>query len=289
MNEPKVSVIVPVFNGEKTIKDCLFSVGEQKYSNYEIIVVDNNSSDKTKDAILECQKKIYNIKYIFEKNMSRGLARHIGEKMASGEIILMTDSDCQVPKNWIEKMTKPIACKKCDAVQGFEKPKTENNFWSYQQQLRVNEKWEKYIKNQEPIQIDTKNFAISKKALWKIGGTNPNIKALIDTELWIRFTMSGQKIISVEDAPVVHCHPEHLFLFIKKQAQRGYWCKKITSLYAEKIGLASFKKETGQDINSFFNIKNLLKSLKEKGVAYAFFDLIGGLAWRIGLIAGYFY
>ena len=51
MKNPKVSVTIPVYNGQRTLRHCLSSVLNQTYKNYEVIVVDNNSTDKTKEII----------------------------------------------------------------------------------------------------------------------------------------------------------------------------------------------------------------------------------------------
>ena len=63
MQNPKVSVIIPVYNGERTLRHFLKSILDQTYKNYEVIVVDNNSTDKTKDIIKEFQTKDNKIKY----------------------------------------------------------------------------------------------------------------------------------------------------------------------------------------------------------------------------------
>ncbi len=101
MKNSKVSVIIPIHNSEKTIKQCLTSVLNQTYKNYETIVVDNNSTDNSKSIINSFQNKNKEIKYFFEKRIGRGFARNKGLKEAKGEIIIMTDSDCIVPQNCI--------------------------------------------------------------------------------------------------------------------------------------------------------------------------------------------
>jgi len=129
MENPKVSVIIPVYNGEKTLRQCLESVLNQTYNNYEVIIVDNNSTDKTKDIIQESCNKKNKVRYFFESKNSRGAARCRGEINSQGDIILMTDSDCIVPKNWIEEMIEPIVKNGQTAVQGVKKA-VKINYWT---------------------------------------------------------------------------------------------------------------------------------------------------------------
>jgi len=146
----EVSIIIPVYNGEKTLRQCLNSVLNQTYENYEVIVVDNNSTDKTKDIIKEFQDKSRKMKYLFEPQRGRGAARNTGERTAKGNIVLMTDSDCIVPNDWIRHMIKPIINEGYDAVQGFESSATKD-FWSRHQQLRSEEKFRNFA---NPKKID---------------------------------------------------------------------------------------------------------------------------------------
>ena len=171
-----IAVVLPAFNAEKTLKSCIQSILDNAYKNYELIIVDNNSTDQTKNIIKDFQVKNKIIKYIFEPETSRGAARNTGEKTAKGKIVLMTDSDCIVPNNWIKEMIKPIINKESDAVQGFELNKNQD-FWSRQQQKRVKEAWNKNEKSRIIGQIDTKNFAISYKTLKEIDLTSRKYKS----------------------------------------------------------------------------------------------------------------
>jgi len=204
MKNLKVSVIIPVYNGKKTLKQCLDSVLNQKYENYEVIVVDNNSTDNTKKIIKEFEKKNKKIKYLFEGKKGRGSARNTGEKKAKGEIILMTDSDCIVPKNWIKEMIESI--EGYGALQGFEEPIV-YNFWGRQRDFRSKEKYDnKDIK--DPIgKIDTKNFAIRKDILKQIGFTSKKYFSGNDTELSIKLAKNKCKIRFTKKIKVKHFHP----------------------------------------------------------------------------------
>ena len=85
--KPLVSVIVPTRNSEKFIGKCLESISKQTYSRIEIIVVDNNSTDRTKEIAKKFTKKVYN------KGPERSAQRNYGAKMSKGSFVLFIDSD----------------------------------------------------------------------------------------------------------------------------------------------------------------------------------------------------
>ena len=95
----KVSIIIPVFNTEKYIKRCIDSCLNQTLSDIEIILIDDCSTDSSRNIILEYSKTYPDkVKYIFqEENHRQGAARNRGMEIASGEYFLFVDSD-----DWIE-------------------------------------------------------------------------------------------------------------------------------------------------------------------------------------------
>src|SRR4030042_2918721 len=203
-----VSVVIPVYNGEKTLNQCLNSVLNQDYDNYEVVLVNNNSTDRTLEIIKEFQRKDKRkrIMYLFEPKIGRGAARNAGEKKASGRIILMTDSDCIVPKNWISEMTETIIKKNQAAVQGIKKAKIYNDWTKHieqEEEKRINEG----IIGQRNFFLDTANFAIKKSVLEDIGHTNPNLACNEDTELINQMKIKGHKVY-FKKFSVLHYHPD---------------------------------------------------------------------------------
>ena len=95
----KVSVVIPAYNEEKYIGRCLKSLQEQTIKPYEVIVVDNNSKDKTAEIA-----KRYGARVLFEPQQGQSYARNTGFNDANGEIIARTDADTIVPKDWVEKI-----------------------------------------------------------------------------------------------------------------------------------------------------------------------------------------
>ena len=110
MSKVQVSIVLPAYNEEKYIENTLFSLlkSEQQTSiNYEVILVDNNSADKTVERALKFKKGM-DLKIITETKQGRGAARARGFEEAKGEIILSADSDTIFYKGWIETLANSI-------------------------------------------------------------------------------------------------------------------------------------------------------------------------------------
>lgn len=100
-----VSIIIVNYNGYFLLKECLQSIFQNSYSNYEIIIADNGSSD---NSILKIKRdfkdKLSQIKILnLKKNLGPALARNEAFKVSKGEIIVFLDNDTQVDKDWIQQ------------------------------------------------------------------------------------------------------------------------------------------------------------------------------------------
>jgi len=109
----KISVVIPAFNEEKYIGSCLKSVNDQEIKADEIIVVDNNSTDKTK-SIAEKMGAVV----IKEKKQGIIHARNKGFESAKYRIIARCDADVAVPRDWIKKIKQNFENKDIDALSG---------------------------------------------------------------------------------------------------------------------------------------------------------------------------
>lgn len=103
----KVSVVIPVHNSSKYIYECIKSVIDQTYNYFEIIVVDDHSTDETIDIIKSFNSKKIKIFYL-KKRYGAGNARNMGVKKASGEYICFLDSDDYFEKDKLEKQVNFI-------------------------------------------------------------------------------------------------------------------------------------------------------------------------------------
>lgn len=112
----KISVIIPAFQAEKTIMRCLTSLLNQTYQNYEIIVVDDGSTDQTSDLLEACCQGHSTIQVIHQTNMGAMDARLNGMKIAKGEYILFLDSDDWLVETALESLSQIAITEKPDVI-----------------------------------------------------------------------------------------------------------------------------------------------------------------------------
>ena len=94
MLKPEVSIIIPAFNVQNTIQETLDSLLAQTYQNFEVILVDDGSIDKSGEIIKDFLKKYpQKFKYIWQKNQGAAVARNVGLKQAQGKFIAWIDAD----------------------------------------------------------------------------------------------------------------------------------------------------------------------------------------------------
>lgn len=104
----KVSIVIPVFNGERYIKDCIESLQKQNYKNIEIIVVNDGSLDNTEKVVNEIIKNDSRVKLINQKNSGVSEARNNGINSSTGKYITFVDSDDTVCNEYIEYLVSLI-------------------------------------------------------------------------------------------------------------------------------------------------------------------------------------
>lgn len=104
----KISVIVTVYNTEKTIEKCLNSILNQTNEVFEIIVINDGSKDNSEKIIKNIQEKNENVKYFYKENSGVSDSRNYGIEKAEGDYILFVDSDDYIENNLIETLYKFI-------------------------------------------------------------------------------------------------------------------------------------------------------------------------------------
>ncbi|MBI2580034.1 MAG: glycosyltransferase [Candidatus Aenigmarchaeota archaeon] len=103
MKKPEFSFVIPVLNEEMYIGDCLASIRSQKRKDYEIIVVDSHSTDKTVGIARK-----YGARVLYEKTRGPGAARNTGAAQARGGILVFLDADVRVGGNFLDDVMKKM-------------------------------------------------------------------------------------------------------------------------------------------------------------------------------------
>lgn len=111
---PIISVIIPVYNAEKSLDTCLQSIVEQSVGDLEIICVDDGSTDGSYEKLAGWQQKDDRIKVLRQENKGGGAARNLGLAKAAGEYIHFLDSDDSLQPKAYEHMYNKIRNTKAD-------------------------------------------------------------------------------------------------------------------------------------------------------------------------------
>lgn len=111
---PKISVVVCSYNGARTLTDCLSSLEKLHYPDYEVVFVDDGSTDNTQ----EIMKRFPYARNIQQNNKGLSAARNVGIQASQGEVIAFTDSDCMVDQDWIYFLAHGLQTSNFAAVGG---------------------------------------------------------------------------------------------------------------------------------------------------------------------------
>jgi glycosyltransferase involved in cell wall biosynthesis len=103
----KISVIIPTYNEEKNILECVESILSQKTKDFEVIIVDDGSTDKTLE-ILEVISKTLPVKVYKQNHKGPASARNLGAKHAKGKILVFVDSDMIFSRDFLQNLVKDI-------------------------------------------------------------------------------------------------------------------------------------------------------------------------------------
>jgi len=304
-----VTVIIPTRNREKALKICLNSFTKQTIFPKEIIVVDNSSTDNTREVISSFEEKLP-VRYIFEGKIGPSFARNRGIQEARGDLLAFTDSDCLPGKRWVEEIINAHKKKKGVVFQGKTVYYPQNShffsvlyYFCLERHLRV----ELYssIRNSKkqtriaPIQfIDTNNVSFPKflfrtKRDWfdeslSIYGE--------DTDLGLRFLKKGIPIFFNPSIIVRHPVERGFSNFWKNRFQAGFTAgllKRKWDSLKEKWQLpASWERERKKFIQE--TEKEILKEVlseKKLGASRTIFAagvMAEKLFWSLGFLISSF-
>ncbi len=234
----KFSVIVPSYNSARTLPGCIKALLSQNISrnDYEIIVVDDGSTDNTRAVMKSFTDKNKNIRYVYQKNKGPAAARNLGARKSRGSILLFTDSDCVPERSWIREMVKPFQDSKIVGVAGAYGKNLENSVISRFVTYEIEDRYKKMKKMQEIDFIGTYAAAYRKREFFKTGGFDESFKTASGEDPALSFEMTKYgKLVFQPSAHVAHHHPNTLKKLLKQKYKTGYWRVPLYRKYPKKI------------------------------------------------------
>jgi glycosyltransferase involved in cell wall biosynthesis len=170
-----ITVIIPIYNEENAIENCLKSLLDQAEKDFEVIVVDDGSTDNSKVITQNLKLQFKNQKLILleQSHKGPGAARNLAAKHARGEILVFVDADMAFDDNFLKMLTKPIVSGKAKGTfSKYEYVSNWDNVWA--RCWNINEGW-------EPKRRHPKNYpdhqpvfrAIAKSEFLRVGGFTP--------------------------------------------------------------------------------------------------------------------
>lgn len=207
-NPVVISVLIPTCNNDKTIERCLEAVRGSTYQNYELIIIDCGSKDRTVAIVNNYADDIVKL----ETGFTRSQARTAGRKIANGEIIVNIDSDVVISKDTLEKIDKYFReHKEVDAITGMLSKEHPNpDFFSQYKNLYMH-----YIFKKLPERI---TFLYGSIYAYRSSLSTQHFhdkKTADDTAFGQKIFSEGYAIAVVKDLEVVHLKKYSIFSFIK--------------------------------------------------------------------------
>ena len=269
---PNVSVIVPVYNSETTIEDCINSLLDLDYpkENLELIFVNNASTDRTNDIL---NKHSRTTKILYEEKKGPAAARNKGILNACGEIIAFTDADCVVDKHWLKNIVLPLQDDGIGIVGGKILAKRPFN--------KIQEFGEKIhdhyraINEFKPPYAITMNWASRLSVLKEAGLFDESFVRCEDVDLSYKIFKMEYKFVYEPRAIVYHENEKTLFGLFEEGYTHGFYsikCNKVHKQFLKQFGHSRFSLNTYIEIFESF-IKFLIDTNPNYSICYFIFNL----------------
>jgi O-antigen biosynthesis protein len=214
---PKVSVVICAYNAESTMAACLDSLRDLRYPAYEVVVVDDGSTDRTGRIADEYE----DFRVVHQENKGLSAARNVGIAASTGDIIAFTDSDCVVDPDWLHYLAATFLASGETAVGGPNLPPPEDSLVASCVAASPGGPLHVLLNDEEAEHIPGCNMAFRREVLEEIGGFDPLYRAAgDDVDVCWRLQERGYRIAFSPAAMVWHFRRNTVKAYVEQQ--RGY-------------------------------------------------------------------
>jgi len=273
----KKSVIIPVYNRVDFISKCLDSILEIKDGETEIIVVDDCSTDGTRNKLDDYNasiKILYN-----ETNKGPSFSRNPAIKESQGEFILLTDSDCIVDGDWIKEICRPFSIDENIVITtGKVMDAKPSNYWESVNKGNV------FVALKDGYVRTAIGGNMAIRRSFMINNLfNENIRTAEERELCLKALQHGNKIYYTEKAKVLHHHRSTFRSSLKQQFWFGYGNARIYIRY-KKFPFISYGSWILIGSIIFYLLANFLHLQIFFSVSFYFLIMFLGLVLLVDII-----
>jgi O-antigen biosynthesis protein len=229
---PEVSVVVAAYNAEATLAACLESLSQVEYPGFEVIVVDDGSTDRTAELARAAQVKV-----LSREHQGLAAARNVGADAARGEILAFIDADAAADRDWLYHLVETMRRRGAAAAGGPNFPPAARSPVTAAIAAAPGQPREVRASDDSLAQMCGCNMAIDKAALAASGGFDPLFTAAgDDVDISWRLTRIGATIAYAPAAVVVHERRGSVRAYLAQQRGYGAGEALLARKYPERRG-----------------------------------------------------
>ena len=230
---PRISVVVCTHNGATTLNECLSSMAELRYPDYEVLLIDDGSRQR----IAEIAKGFPQVRYHHQEHAGLSAARNAGARLASGSIIAYTDDDCLAHPDWLLHLSHAFADESVAAAGGPNIPPAPRNRIERVVAAAPGSPAHVLLDDTEAEHLPGCNLAIRKEALQQVGGFQDEFRtAGDDVDICWRLRETGRRLVFVPGAMVWHHRRFSIRAYLTQQHGYGRAEALLMKKHPERFG-----------------------------------------------------
>lgn len=267
-----ISVIIPAHNAARTIEACLVALQQQTAVSdpYEIIVVDDGSSDNTGHLATNLGAQV-----LRQPRSGPAAARNLGIRAAHGDIACFTDADCIPAPTWMSEITAPLRHDPDIAASKGAYCTRQREIAARFVQLEYEDKYDRLKSYSRIAFMDFYSAACRRQVLLENDGFDERFPNSEDRELSYRLAARGYEMVFQPAALVCHYHSHTIADYFRKKIKNGYWTAQAVRHFPERTVEDSY---TPQIMKVQIGLMALILATAVGSILFPLLFLINGLA-----------